>query len=548
MNEEKRGEVLNSDVETANPETVDAGEPIVSDLEIKPTEVAPVEHTEPLPLEEALGQETKPEAPIQSFTRVENATQDFPTSSAREKGTPDMVMIPPAGMEEIEARLNNQPNVDNVVSKNQRKWLYVMHESLRFLPEGNFYNSRLTQQDATFKQQVTHNGVKLRGVAPSFKKEAGTREIEGEAALLQIVSHLGVGGLFRTPLWNSGFWVTFKPATEVELLELNRAIASDKIKMGRYSYGLALSNNIVYTLDRVFEFALRHVYNTSVRSEELPLSELKNWVAPQDIYSFIWGFLSANYPSGFHYSTGCVVDPTKCTHVVEETLNVTKLQWVDEAALTDWQKTHMTGMSANSKSLDSIKRYKDELKLSQKRRIVVNKDTKHEMAFTLKTPTITEYIEQGHRWIGGIVESINGALEMNASAEERNTEINRVSKATSLRQYIHWIDSIEYGQFHEEGADEASVKLITDRETIENVLSVLSATDSIREAITDETIKYINESTLAVIGVPSFNCPACGKPQLPSEEYPRHASIIPIDILQVFFALVAQRLGRADNR
>lgn len=533
-----------------NEEQFEAGDPIPA-VEVNQTEAVnvPPSVSEETPSDTVdTPSETKADVPSQSFERKNNAFQEYATSSAKEKGTPDMVMLPPTGFDEIESRLNNQPNIDNVVSKRQRKWLYTMQQSLRYLPEGNFYSPRLTQEGASFKQQVEHNGAKLRGIAPSFKKEAGTREIEGEAALLQIVSHLGVGGLFRTPLWNSGLWITFKPATEVELLELNRIVASDKISMGRYSYGLSLSNNIVYTLDRVFEFALRHVYNTSVRSEELPLSELKNWIAPQDIYSFIWGFLCANYPSGFHYSTGCIVDPAKCTHVIEETLNVSKLQWVDEAGLTDWQKTHMTGMGANSKSLDSIKRYKEELKLSQKRRIVINKGTRHELAFTLKTPTITEYVEQGHRWIGGIVESINASLESDGSKNERNEEINRISKATALRQYIHWLDSIEYGQFNEEGVDEPSVKIVTDRETIENVLSVLSATDSIREAITDETIKYINESTLAVIGIPSFNCPACGKPQMPSDEYPRHASIIPIDILQVFFALLAQRLGRIDNR
>lgn len=545
---------------------MDAGEPVPHDLRTESDDVIGVAATDDMAtIADAAGAEVTDGAPVSAtpdsakltaqdeaakhvFERKPNATQEYATSSDREKGSPDFIAIPPAGFDEIEANLNNQPNVDTTISKGQRRWIETLRDSISFIPPENMYVERLASPASNFKQQIVHNGVIMRGVAPTFKREAGLREVEGESALLQIVSHLGIGGLFRAPLWNSGIWVTFKPCTESELLELNRVIASDKITMGRLSYGLALSNTIVYTIDRVFDFALRHIYNTSARPDELPLSQLREWIAPQDIYTFIWGFLCANYPSGFHYATACVADPSKCTHIVEETLNVTKLLWVDESELTEWQKTHMSGMSANSKSLDSIRRYREELKASQNRRVVIAPNTKHEMAVTLRTPTINEYIDQGHRWIGSVVESINQALGMNASADERNMEINRRTKATALRRYTHWIDSIEYGQFSTAGADEPAVSIIRDRETIENTLSTLSATDSIREAIMEETAKYINESTLAIVGVPSYDCPACGKPHAPNSNYPRHVSIIPIDVLQVFFALLARRLGRVEDR
>jgi hypothetical protein len=81
----------------------------------------------------------------------------------------------------------------------------------------------------------------------------------------------------------------FKPASEDELDELNRIIYSDKVQLGRWSYGLALGNSTVYTLDRVFDFCLSKVYQTSVRTEELPLEKLRDYILPQDAMSFIWG-------------------------------------------------------------------------------------------------------------------------------------------------------------------------------------------------------------------------------------------------------------------
>ena len=68
----------------------------------------------------------------------------------------------------------------------------------------------------------------------------------------------------RIPLFNSGFWVFFKPASPMEMLTLRMMTTGDKVELGRRSYGLTHSNHIVYSLSRIFEMALAHVYATSV--------------------------------------------------------------------------------------------------------------------------------------------------------------------------------------------------------------------------------------------------------------------------------------------
>ena len=244
--------------------------------------------------------------PVTVFEATPNATHQYSTKGTKDSGSPDTIAIPPGTEKLVRGRLNQVPNVDIMLSGQQKRWGETLREGLTLLPMDGVYNDRLATPGATFTQSVYYGGNELRGQAPSFKSTPGTKEVEGERAILQLLTHMGVGGLFRAPLWNSGLWVMFKPSTESELLELNRMIYADKISLGRWSYGLALSNSVVYTLDRVFEFALRHVYSTSIKAEELPIEKLRDHIAPQDISSFIWGFLCANYPSGFHYTSGCI--------------------------------------------------------------------------------------------------------------------------------------------------------------------------------------------------------------------------------------------------
>ena len=91
--------------------------------------------------------------------------------------------------------------MDFTMSAPQRKWI----ESLQYGFQGNsslddVYSDRLAEEGSDFKQHVEYNGNTYRGRAPVFKRKPGSREIDGENALIQLVTHLGVGGLFRAPL------------------------------------------------------------------------------------------------------------------------------------------------------------------------------------------------------------------------------------------------------------------------------------------------------------------------------------------------------------
>lgn len=473
----------------------------------------------------------------------------YPTSTPREKGgNPDELAIPAATRPEIDDKLDGAPNIDLVASAAQSKWAASLMESFKLMPLGNYYADRLDQSGTHWVQSITHKGIELRGKAPSVSEKPGTHETEGERAVLEMITHLGVGGLFYAPMWHSGFWVMFRPATEDELIDLNNRIAgNDKVAYGRQSYGMALSSTGIYTLDTVFQFAMDHVYYTSVRTKEMPLDQIRKYLRPQDVWHFIWGALCAMYPSGFFYSRACTNNPASCNHVVEETLNLTRLQVVNENDLTDWQKGHMTQRQPQVMAIEAVQRYQDEMLSMQKKRVVIV-EGKRGVAMTFRSCDLMDYINEASAYLGSIIDSVNKALTEEQDASARNDQVNMRVKAAFLSQFAHWVDSVEFGDFTE-GLDEdqRAIKIVRDRNSVINQLRALSATDSIRDKVVQEVKTYIQDTTIAVIGVDAYDCPACGEPQ-DETKYPRVTSIIPLDMLQVFFSLLTQRLGRVSLR
>lgn len=463
------------------------------------------------------------------------------------RGALEELNLPPENQTVVENKLNAAGNIGLTGTTAQFSWGVSLRDALTYTVLGTHYQDRLADKDAGWSQNLNYKGTEIKASAPSMKQKPGTNVIEGETALLKLITHMGVGALVKVPLFNSGIWVYFKPATDLEFLNLNVMLGQDKTALGRGSWGLAHSNNIVFSASRVFEFALQHVYATSVKNEELPIANLARYIKPQDLHTFIWGFLYACYPSGYKYKTPCINDPEKCQHVFEGVLNMGKLQVVDTRAMTDSMKNFMSAHSSNNRSLDQVLKYQEEVTRMHARRFVINEGTNHEIAFTIKTPTMSEWFEQGFRYINGIVDSVAEAMEKDAGTDARNVFMNESSNATKLGQYVHFIDQIEFGQLTSDGG---SVYVVKDAESVLAALKSLSGTDSIRERIIQEILKYVGDSTLSIPGIPAFDCPVCKKPQEDSSKdlYPRLSAWIPLDMLQVFFGLLGQRINRIENR
>lgn len=463
--------------------------------------------------------------------------QDFPHNLEKSADNSEQISLPSYFREATEDFLKNLPNANIAVSDEARDWANVLQEGLTYLPNSKTYKNTLNNPEVEFHNTVKHNGNDLI-TKPPRHKSVENQTLQGEPAVMRIISQLGLGSLMQVPLWHSGIWVTFKPPGESEIVELYRRLVNRKIEFGRYTSGLVFSNIGVYFTNELVDFAIAHIYDLSAKSPDITIENIKDHIVSQDIPSLIWGMVSSIYPKGFRYRRACNADALKCNHVVEATLDVSKLQWTNTKGLTEWQKAFMHSRQTKFRSLEEIQRYKSELRLMQKYRFSL--DNESEIFFTVKNPTLTEYIDAGHQWIGEIVSAVEAVLDIEVSDKQREEEITRRGQATTLRQYAHWIDTIELGS-----------NVINDRKTIEETLNHLSSDDVIRNKILSEIVNYINRSTISLIGIPVYTCPACGETQEFEQAdtgLQNFTNIIPLDVGLVFFGLIVQRISKIRVR
>lgn len=503
-----------------NDELVETPEP--EDLMVPATE----------PVTEAVAE---PELPKEkpAVNRIkQNVTQSEPTFVPLEEDyTGEVVDLPVDFEDTAKEALLNLPNMKLDDNKNTRDWAETLTHGLELGTYNAVYKKTLEEPGAHFEQSVQATAGKLQAGSPKFKASEN-ETFKGERAVFRIRSHIGLGALFRVPLWNSGFWITFKAPSEGDMLELHRQIINDKITLGRSTYGLAFSNVSSYMVDKLLTFAFANLYQTNLKSD---IENVRDLISAHDIPSIIWAIACTVWPNGFKYNRACACDPEKCQHVVSEKLNLTKLQWTNTAGLTKWQINHMVNNQPNSVDKESVLRYQKEILQAQQRQIWLAKGTDQEISVILKVPSATEYIEAGNRWVSNIVDNVTRALGMNANPEQRDDFILNNGRTTAMRQYIHWVSSIGFG-----------TNTVEDKETLESVFDALSSEDKIRGDFMTGVEKYINDTALTVIGIPSYDCPKCGKTQ--ETNLPRHTNVIPIDVYQTFFILLVQRLQRIRIR
>lgn len=481
-------------------------------------------------------------APIKEEEKVERkphrAKLDDPYSIPAEVNQSEETISLPSNLDfETRAKLESTPNINLMDNPAARKWGEAIKDGLEFNTFAEGFVPTLEDQEASFRQGVEFNGQRYSAQAPKIK-DSTNENLKGERAVLRVMRDMGLGTTFQVPLWHTGIWVTLKPPAESEIIELNRRLVAEKIRLGRYTYGLAYSNTTSYTNSLLLDFIFAHTYTTTVRNEELPISKLKDVISTQDLFTLIWGFACTMYPRGFQYRRPCINDPEKCNHVTEEKLNLSKLQWTNTNALTEWQKSHMTTRQPYGRDMGSVKRYKEELLRTKPRRLTLTEPTDaYQIHVTLKTPVLSEYITEGEKWITGLVNKVNEALTTSDTDQERNAIIHRYAQASSMRQYAHWVESIELG-----------TNIIDDVGTINSALDTISADDRIRPKFINEVVNYINDSTISLIGIPVYDCPACGMDQKVEGIGKDFVNIIPLDVIQLFFALITQRIQRIADR
>ena len=454
-------------------------------------------------------------------------------SVSEEKLTPDDIQerflsLLNVDMRELDSLSEKYPKFDGTAGETGKAWFAAYLQGLNHLLRGNSLSDTVERAESVWRQKVEIDGDSLGAGRPRFGSGGGTGNIiSGERALMKATSILGLGAVVQIPLWHTGIWVSLKSPSEAALLELERRIASEKISLGRYTSGMIFSHTSVYTVSYVVNFVLNHVYDASVKN--ITQDALKQLIKITDIPTLVWGLACAIYPNGYKYTRPCTTNPAECQHLVTGELNLTKLSWTDYQSLTEWQRRQMAKRTEKFSEAD-LKRYEQE----HCRGGAYTVELTEELRIKLRVPTLAQYEQSGFTWVDGIVKLLEGSLGVSLKGKERDDYITDQGRLTALRQYSHWVYRIEVGE-----------DAIEDQETIESLLGTLSSDETISKTFFEAVGKFIDNSTLSVIALPKYDCPACGGEQHGDVHDDRHPHLLPLDVVRIFFTLLDQRIFKA---
>ena len=431
-----------------------------------------------------------------------------------------------ANAEELNRLAETYQSLKVLSNETGQDWQETIAAAQGTLLRGMALHASVMRDDALWRQTVTAGAEELQVTRPKFSESGEGNKLVGEAAVMKIQALTGLGSVVRVPLWHTGIWVQFKAPTEAALLELDRRLGAERIELGRLTNGLIYSNSSVYFISYLVNFALAHVFDASYKYNRP--EELKDIIRANDIPTLLWGLLCSIYPTGYPYEQPCLTDPTKCLHITRETLNITKLSWTDNRALTEWQRKQMTRKNQKF-TAEELQKYAEEHNFTRDAIIELNENIKVE----LKVPTIAEFERSGIAWVDSIVAQVDQAFGGTLKGDQRNAYIMERGRLTALRQYSHWINRIVI----------QGKEIIDDPTTIEDVINPLTGNQELYNNFFNGIGKYIDRTTISLIALPRFDCPACGAPM--SEEQKRHPHLVPLDIPQIFFTLLGQRVYKA---
>ena len=380
--------------------------------------------------------------------------------------------------------------------------------------------------NAEWHQGVKHNGETLSAGRPRYRSTPN-QSLSGDAALLRARAASGLGTVLNVPLWHTGIWLKLKAPRSSTMLELQRRITMSKIDLGRSSVGVGLSNTAVYLTTHVIDAVLRQVYDGTVK--DLSPQGLKELIRVTDIQQLIWGLAAVRWPNGYTLVRPCVSNPTKCSHIDRALIKFGPLSRVDNRSLSTAQRNHMANRDGTM-TAEALELYRNEHVAPQTHLHKVNDD----MSVLFEVPTIAAYERAGHRWIDGIVTSLDEAFGQEIRGEERNDYISEQSAMTNLRRYAHWIKEIHF----------ADGSVIDNVESVEAVLDDQSSDKLVRESIVAGVEKFIANATICAIGLAKYTCPACGNDIDETDILPRLPEIMPLEMAEVFFTLLYTEVAK----
>jgi hypothetical protein len=445
----------------------------------------------------------------------------------------EVIQLPSINSGDIDEVFSKIPAADIEAAANGERWKDNHMQSVNKGLKDNALHGTVMDETAMFRQSVQSEAGELISRAPTALSRKPGQELDVNTARIMARKAFGLGGLFQVGLWHSGIWLRLTAPEESALIEVYNQIARDRVTLGRQTYGLLLSNWSSYTSSTLMDFVVEHIQGTNLILKET--DNIRDHISVLDLPVVIWAMACAIWPNGFNYIRSCVAlpkgDEPKCTHEVKERLDLSKLQFTNIAELTKAQVKHMAQRRASSVSVEAVKAYKEDFIKGQRRSVILSPDVE----IMLSIESVEAHINAGQLWVSEIEEAYGKA--MMADENKRNQSLLMHGYASICRQYAHFVEGIRlYGG-----------ELVTSRPAINAILTDMSANDDLRDAFVKAVGKYLEDSVISLIALPTYTCPKCNQEQSagPGKKFP---GLLPLDVYSLFFTLAPQKLMKIAKR
>ena len=411
-----------------------------------------------------------------------------------------------------------------------------LNDYLNTLLEGGRLNSTndvLTALTAD-EDSLAWDGLEFK-TAPHYPNSAKGTNVSGRGAVIRAQTRTGKGVPVPVMLPHSGIWVTIMPPSEGELLELWRIITSDRVDLGRYTFGAIFSATSIITTRRLVDFCISKIETSSVVVEGVD-SGYRELISILDLPFLLNGMGIAMYPLGLKYSQACVYDSASCTHIDEGILRPEALAHYNSKAVPEAFRSIISSTAPRSVTKDNVKLYQGAV--IPIRKVTIADEINLANDIYLQAPSLQKAISAGEAWVQEVHDSVVDALSMDKPLDEqdwseRNELMLRVAKSSYLRQYESFVTKID---MYEGG-------IVEDEESIRMVMEALTSSDMLREQFIAKVEAYISETSMAVIGIPKYTCPKGGK----SPEVANNG-IIGLDPVRLFFKYLIGKVDRVQQR
>lgn len=414
--------------------------------------------------------------------------------------------------------------------------LYANYYSQSGSYMGNSYVEKMNNDKDNYVNNVVYSDKSLNTRKLSFT-DTPKDNLSQAAAVARFRSLISAGDLIQVPLWHSGFWVTLTPPSLIELTNLEYALHSTEIRVGRETSTMVYSNYGVITHNLLSEFIVDHIQDHSLRLGDD--DDIRDHILLPDFNILVNGLCSAIYPEGYAVIKACknsldigTDNKPKCNFRLEAVIDPKKLLFVDRAALSNKMLAHMSNRQPNSVSLDDVKEYQLGIKQLMDQEVNIKVANGTEFKMVLSVPTLMKYITTGEKWVNNIIKASEDLFTKNDTNEIKTQKTNDIIATCAL------------------GSDNSFVKSINDNITDDTaILEVLNMLNSDEEAyvmILMEIRKYINNAAIAIIATPAFTCPTC-KEKHDGLEGSRFSDFIPLNVVEHFFGLSGLKKTRTHQ-